>query len=320
MPIYQYKTLRDGQPVEGKVEAKDKFSLIEDLKKSGQEVIFVREASSKSGWDWQKINEIVVSVGLREKIMFARNLAAMIDAGISLSRALSILERQTKNLKFKRTLVALQTGVGSGGNLSSEMKKFPRIFPPIFISMVHAGEESGGLTEALRIVAGQLEKSYNLRRKIRGAMIYPAIVITAMIVIGILMFIFVVPTLTSTFKELDADLPASTQLIIATSDFLSGHTVLALSLMVSVVLLALLFAHTRKGKRMIHFSVLHIPVIGNLVRETNAAYTARTLASLLSSGAEVVESLKITQDVVPNLYFKDVLGKGCADTQSVCRK
>jgi len=239
----------------------------------------------------------------------------MIDAGLSLSRALNILERQTKNLKFKEVIGHLSNGISKGGNLSEEMEKFPKIFPSLFTSMVRAGEESGSLTESLQVIGNQLEKSYVLQKKVKGAMLYPAIVIIAMVLIAVLMLIFVVPTLTDTFKELEIELPASTKLVIFVSDFLSQNT-LASILSVLFVILSFIFAvRTKRGKYIFEFFILRIPVVGEIAKQVNSARTARTLSSLLSSGVDMVESITITKNVVQNHYYKEVLEKAEGEVQ-----
>ena len=166
--------------------------------------------------------------------MFARNLGAMIKAGLSLTRAISVIGRQTKNVKMKKVLQSIENDLGGGNTLGSALSKFPEVFPQLFISMVGAGEESGDLSGSLKNISEQMERSNNLRKKIKGAMIYPSIIVVAMIIIGILMLIFVVPTLTSTFKELGAELPFSTQLIITISELFKENTFLMIFILVFI--------------------------------------------------------------------------------------
>ncbi|HET8574977.1 MAG TPA: type II secretion system F family protein [Candidatus Paceibacterota bacterium] len=306
MPTFMYKAAVNGAVVEKTTVAKDRYTLQEDLKKAGTELISIHEVKEKK-WNFKDLNNLLATVKLREKIIFARNLAAMVEAGLPMSRALSVLRRQTKNAKMQKMLDEFAQNIESGNTLSSGLAKYPKIFPELFVAMVRAGEQSGTLPQSLEVVGNQLEKSYNMRKKITGAMIYPSIVISAMVVIGILMFIFVVPTLTSTFSSLGAQLPASTRMIIAVSNFLAKDTVLALGLIIAVIIGVFLFFRTERGKRTYHFCVLYVPVIKNIVKESNAAYMSRTFSSLLASGVEVIEALKITRQVVPNVYFRKVI-------------
>lgn len=304
---FHYKSVADGGEVkEGIIESADAFTLAKELKASGETLVSATPAT-KAHIGGKGFNIALGGVKLADKITFSKNLAAMIDAGLTLSRALTVLERQTKSKKFKDEISAIAKDVEKGGTLSSSAAKFPKTFSTLFVSMVRAGEESGKLGESLRIVAEQMDRSFALRRKIRGAMMYPGIIMSVMVVIGILMLIFVVPTLTATFSELAIELPASTRLIISTSDAFKTHPALIFGGLAVLIAGLILVGKTKKGKRTYEFILMHIPVIKGLVQETNAARMARTFSSLLSSGVEVVQAIGITRDVVQNSFYKDVL-------------
>ena len=205
--------------------------------------------------------------------------------------------------------------IKKGSSLNEAFSKFPKVFQPLFVSMVKAGEESGSLSESLAVVGKQMEKAHNLKKKIRGAMIYPTIIVFAMVIIGIVMLMYVVPTLTQTFKELDVELPKSTQFVISLSDFLTNNTIIALITIIALGIGGVIGFRSKRGKRIFEYIILHIPVISNMVKETNSARTTRTLSSLLSSGVEVVNSLSITGDVIQNSYYKEVLDCSEKDIQ-----
>ena len=317
MPTFSYTALKaSGERYKGKVEAKDKFDLYDQVRKEGGMIVSVKERSV-GAWlfDMQKINAFLSTVKLEEKISFARNLAAMADAGLALSRALSVLERQTKNPKFKQVIQSVEADIGGGKPLHLALAAFPRVFSPLFVSMVRAGEESGGLGNALRIIAEQMQKSYTLQKKIKGALIYPAIVVGAMVVIGVLMLVYIVPTLESTFEELNAELPASTQAIISLSNFLTEHSLVALLLAILVVSAFVAGLRTKRGKRILDFTVLHMPLINGIAKEANAARTARTISSLLSAGVEMLSALEITEEVMQNSYYKEVIASARTDVR-----
>ena len=295
------------EETEGEIEAADRFAAATDLRNAGKIVIFVEEVKKSSSFNLDALMGIFSRVSTQELVVFTHNLTTMMSAGLPLSRALAIIERQTKNVAFKKTITALIDDISRGTTLSASMEKFPKIFSSLFISMVRAGEESGGLSEALLVIGNQLEKSYLLKKKIKGAMIYPSVILSALVLIGILMFIFVVPTLASTFKDLHTTLPLSTQIIIGLSDFLSAHLVEALLSIVAVIGLFVGTLKTKKGSRAFEFIILRLPVVGELVKQTNAARTARTLSSLLASGVGMLEAIKITEDVLQNSYFKEAM-------------
>ncbi|MES3031410.1 MAG: type II secretion system F family protein, partial [Patescibacteria group bacterium] len=248
-------------------------------------------------------------VKMQEKINFARNLSAMLSAGLALSRALSVMERQTKNKTLKNVLTSLETEISHGKTLSLAMGSFKKVFSPLFISMVGAGEQSGNLTESLKVVGLQMEKVFTLQRKVRGAMMYPAIILIVMIIIGVLMLTFIVPTLMKTFLDLKIELPASTRFILFMSNLMRDHGFLVL-LGVAICIGGIwMWSKRESGKKVIHYAILKIPIIGGIIKEVNAARTARTLSSLLNSGVDVVESVRITKDVMQNVYYKEILDK-----------
>ncbi|MDP3661565.1 MAG: type II secretion system F family protein [bacterium] len=246
-------------------------------------------------------------VPLREKVAFARNVGAMLSAGLPLSRALEVLVRQSGNKSFKKTLSAIGDEVRKGRALSDALRQFPRVFPPLFPAVVAAGEESGSLAQSFASLAEQLDRVYALGRKLRGALIYPAIIILVMIAIAILMLIYVVPELSSTFKEFGVALPLSTRALVYASDALQNHSVLFLSSVLFVAAVLLIFFRTAFGGRVLDFCALHTPELREIVVELNSARTARTLGSLTSAGVPIVASLGVVADVVQNSYYHKVI-------------
>jgi len=306
MPLYRYTaTRRDGTRFKGEGEASDKESLFRELRKDGALVLSTSEVSR--GFTLSRLVTFFGSVSTQEKITFTRNLSAMLGAGLSLARALTVLTKQTRNPYFKKTLILLEDDIKKGLPLHEGMKKAPSTFPPLMVAMVRAGEESGSLSKSLSVVAMQLERAHTLAKKVRGAMIYPAIVVTVMIAIGILMLIFVVPALSATFVELNVELPRSTQIIIVLSEVLKNHAPLALLVALCVGVLIYGAARTVLGKRFLHHFILLIPIIGTIIKEVNAARTARTLASLLSAGVPALGALSITRDVVQNVHYRAII-------------
>lgn len=290
--------------------------LYEGVRQTGGRLVSAREINEgilKTTLNW--VNNFIGSVKLQEKIVFARNVAAMLNAGLALSRAIAIMERQTKNQKFKEILSVINEEIAKGGTFSGALAKSPNVFSSLFVSMVRAGEESGGLGEALKVVGDQMEKSYLLIKKIRGAMIYPAIIICAMFGIGVLMMIYVVPSLTATFTELNVELPTSTKVIIGISNFLKNHTIIFFTLVIGFIVGTVFALRTQRGQRYFDYVTPRFPIIGTLVKESYAARTSRTLSSLLQSGVEVVTALLITKDVLGNSYYKEVIDEAQKEIQ-----
>lgn len=315
MAIFSYKAIRkDGTTYNGSLETTDRYNLYKLLKDKGDMVVEVEDHGSSGSTSWmksfsEKFETMTGHVGAQEKINFAKNLGAMISAGLSLSRALSVQEKQIRNKKFKQVVHELNDEISRGKSLSEGMKLFPNIFSDLFTSMVGAGEESGGLSEALRIVALQMDNSNRLTKKIRGAMIYPAVIVTVIFIIAILMFVFVIPGITGTFKEMKVALPWSTQIIIGLSDFMKNNSILFIVILGAVVTGVYLWARTAAGKKTLDYAFLRVPVISTLVKETNSARTTRTLSSLLSAGVPIGEALRISGEVVQNFYYRQIISQ-----------
>ncbi len=316
MPKYTYKAqlMATGGEMEGTAEAADKFELAKNIKGEGKLLLTATEITS-GAFNMDKINSYLSRVQLREKILFARNLATMIQAGLPLSRALAIFLKQTQNPKFREVLRSVIDDINKGTSLSDAMAKFPKIYEAVFISMVRAGEESGGLVEALNTVGGQMEKTYTIKRKVKGAMMYPAMVILVMICVGVLMMIYVVPGLAASFKEAGAQLPPLTQAVISISDFLKNDSLLAFLGVVVLVGAFWWYQRTTVGSRSIDWAVIRAPIFGKMVKEFNSALTTRTLSSLIAAGVDIVHSIEITTDVVSNIFYKETLEQAKGDVQ-----
>lgn len=310
MTIFKYKAVnKSGQTYEGTMDAPDRFSVYRKIKEAGDSIVYANEARSQAELWSGKLASFFGAVKTHEKIIFARNLAAMIEAGLSVTRAIAVMEKQTKNKKLKIVLQDLNEDISKGKSLSESMKTKTDMFSPLFISMVKAGEESGNLAGSLKVVSLQMEKAYLLTKKVRGALMYPAVILLIMIVIGILMLVYMVPTLTATFKGLGVTLPASTRFIIAISDFLRNHYVLFVSGVIGLIVLGVAFARSKVGKRFFDNLSVKFPIVGTIVKEINAARTTRTLSSLLSSGVDIVVAIGVTRDVLQNSLYKEVLDK-----------
>lgn len=304
----------DEEEVSGVIEAKDRFESAQILRKQGYAVISVKEkARARSSLFFSFLN--IRKASAQDKIMFAKNLSVMIAAGLPIAKSLEILSRQTNSKKFRQVVVSLMNSVQKGDFLSEAMKKYPNVFSNLFIAMVKVGEESGKLSDSLKIIGEQIEKDHTLAKKIKGAMVYPIIILIAMVIIGIFMFIYVVPTLVSTFTELNIELPLSTRVIILISGALTGHLIISSLILLSAVLSVLWFLRTQKGKNILGGLLLRLPLISPIVKKINSARTSRTLASLVSSGVNILDALSITKDVLQNKHYKQILAQAGKEVQ-----
>lgn len=299
----------DGSEETRVIDAPNRFSVYELAEKEGATVSSLEEGGA--GVDWSKFTSFTIGTGVKmqERITFTKNLAAMLSAGLTLSRALSVINRQSTNKALKAIVTDLETKVKQGQSFHEGLEAHPKVFSKLFIAMTKAGEESGTLSESLTNVARQMDRSYTLQKKIQGAMIYPAVILVAIIVIGVLMMMFVVPTLSATFTSMRVELPMSTKIIIAISDFMKEHMIVTFVALFAIFGGIIAFIRSKAGSAVILFLALRTPVIGELVRETMSARAARALSSLLSSGVEMLTAISIAREVVGTKIFADVLAE-----------
>lgn len=311
---FKYKAqTKAGTTTEAVIEAKDRFEAAKHIREQGEVPLSISEV--RAGMSVDDIFGFLSSVSLEEKILFCRNLSGMLTAGLSLYRALEVLKKQSTKKKLTEVLTALLEEIDRGGTLSGGMEKFPKVFSTLFVAMIKAGEESGSLPKALKDIGESLDKTYTLNRKIKGAMMYPAVILSLVFVAGILMFIFVVPTITQMFKEFGTELPASTQLIVWFSDTISTHPILIVGGILAIVGFFVWFFRLPFMGPVVDYSILHLPVIGTMAKEVNTARTARTLSSLLASGVPVTRAFQITHDVLQNVYYKRLIKTAIVDVE-----
>jgi type IV pilus assembly protein PilC len=292
------------------IEAENRFKVYEEVRGKGGTVTAIKEVSPWWGGGVKSFNVNIIGSGVKaaQVMRMTKNLSAMLSAGLPLSRALSVMERQSRG-RFKDVMHRILDEIAKGQSFHAALATFPDIFSSLLIAMVKAGEESGSLADSLAIVGTQMEQSMELTRKIRGAMIYPAIVLTAILIVAVLMLIFVVPTLTKTFKDLKVPVPLATQIIASLSDFMAANAILVLAGLVAFIFGVILFVRSKPGKSILLRIALYLPVIGELARETFAARAARTLSSLLSSGVPLLNGLAITEEVVGAPQFAVVIAE-----------
>jgi type IV pilus assembly protein PilC len=298
----------DGSEESRVVEANSRFDVYAQVENGGDAVVSISEGAGFTMPAWTKIT-IGSGVKFDQKIAFTKNLSAMLGAGLTLSRALSVIERQSSNKVLKGIIADIESKIRAGTSFHEALADHKNVFPKLFIAMTKAGEEGGTLSDTLQTVAKQMDRSYTLTKKVKGAMIYPSIIVVAIIIIGILMLLFVVPTLAATFNSLGAKLPIATQIILNASTFMTHNIILVVSALLVSVIGGTIFFRSTTGGSLVLAASLYMPVVGELVRETFSARAARTLASLLSSGVEMLTALSITQEVVGENAFGKVIGE-----------
>lgn len=302
--IYTAKILQTGEAKSGSLEAKDIHELARSLKQAGAVLI---RAEPEGEIKKKSMDISFFGPSLAEKMFFTRNLQIMISAGLPLPRALETLSSQTRNKKFKKAILKIKEEVIKGKSFSDTLSSFPDIFSPLFQNMIKVGEEGGTMENVLKTLTLQLERENDLKSKIKGAMIYPSVIITAMLGIGILMLVTVVPKLNETFKDLNVELPLTTKVVIGFASFLTEKWYFLIIIVLILVFLFRQILKSKEGKRIFDGIFLKIPVFSKLIKNTNSAYTARTLSSLIASGVSLPKSLEITSGTLGNIYYQKAL-------------
>jgi len=300
---YEART-KDGKIKVGMMEAKSRSDLSEKLSDIGLMFISTGKSREKKGKKIE-ISKILKRVSTVDKMLFTRHLGVMLHAGLSFSRAATVLAEQTGNGYFREVLEAIREDIQKGNQMADSLAKYPKVFDDLFVNMIRVGEMGGNLEEVLNILYLQLKKDHELTSRVRGAMTYPAVIIFAMAVIGVLMMIFVVPSLLKIFTETGAELPASTKMIVFISDSLQNHGLLILAGFIVFVFVFFKIIKTKKGKRKFDFVLLKLPAIGTIISKINMARFSRTLSSMIASGVSIVKALDIISATLGNTYYKD---------------
>jgi type IV pilus assembly protein PilC len=293
-----------GGKARGEVEADSKQAVADQLKARGLVVLDVV--------DKHKSKEIELAfmkrVPLPDLAIFARQLATMISSGMSILRALYVLEEQTESKFLKETIVAVRKDVEAGLSLSESMNRHPKVFNQLFVAMVKAGETGGVLESSLERVANQLEKDASLRKQIRSAMVYPTLVITFALIVLLALVTFVIPVFVGVFKQVGGELPMITQISVGASNFVTHDWYALIFGTVALVFGFLKWKRSSVGQRQWDRFKLRIPMkIGSIVQEVALARWSRTLASLTAAGVPLLQGLEIVGKTGGNVVVEEAM-------------
>ena len=309
MPSFSYLAKDPkGEERRGTIEAEDTHQLARVLKEQG--FLLIKAEAQKEKEEKRGVGiSFSRPISLADKMMFTRNLQVMIASGLPLPKALETLSYQSKSKAFTRAILEIKEMIIKGTSFSDALSLFPNIFSELFQNMIRVGEEAGNLDEVLQVLAQQMEREHDLKSKIQGALMYPAVIILAMVGIGILMLVMVVPKLAETFEELGVELPLTTRAVIFLGTFLAEKWYLFILIIIAFIVLLRLASKKREGKRIIDTLLLKLPIVSNLVKKTNSAATVRTLSSLIKAGVPIVRALSIVAGTLGNIYYREALGE-----------
>ncbi len=274
-----------------------------------------KETRRADYFNLRRMFQVFGRIPLVEKMVFSQQLSVMIRAGLSLNQALKVLAAQTKSYKFEKIINKIEQDLRRGEPFSESLAKYPKVFNELYVNMIRVGETGGNLDKVLEILSEQMRKDLELIRRIRGAMMYPTVIVIAMVGIGTMMMIVVVPKITEIFVELNVELPLTTRIIIGLSSFLQDHLILSLIILATSIFLIKLILKIKIVKSIIHRIYLHLPVLGSLIKKINSARLARTFSSLIKSGVAIVKALEITAGTLGNVHFKKSLINSAGQVQ-----
>ncbi len=322
MPTFSYTAKNiNGATESGTFQAAGQLEVARELRGRGLVPLSIEEKKQgearKNGFSLQALFKLDVGplldrlrgVNLTDKIMFSRHLALMIGAGVPITRALTTLSEQTENTIFRAAILKVEEDIRGGARIADALSKHPKIFDNLYVSMVHSGDASGNIIEVLNLLANNLKKEHDLRSRVKGALMYPAVIVTAMGGIGALMMIMVVPKISEVFKELDAELPVLTKVVIGTSEFISAYWYIIFGSLPVFIFLFKKFEETEIGKKFFSKFFLKVPLFSGLTKKINSARFARTLSSLVEGAVPILESLLITKNTLANFYYRESLSK-----------
>jgi len=302
---YQAKT-REGHVVQGVVDAPNQTTAVDILHGRGY-IILSLEALNKGAFDYD-INSFFSRPNNKDLVIFTRQLSTLIDADMPLSEGLRTLARQIEKSTFRKIISEIAEAVEGGSLLSAALAQYPKLFSNFYIKLVQSGEVSGKLQESLAYLATYVEQSQAVTVKLRGALTYPAFIIFSLIVVGILMMVYVLPQLLGIFKEIGAvDLPISTRILIWTTDFFNNNLVVTSIIGVTVIVLGVYFMRTPEGKVWLDNIKIKTPPLGNVIRNLYLARIADSLSTLMKSGIPILDSLRITADLVGNIRYRTII-------------
>lgn len=303
MPLYEYTAKNSsGQIMKGQLDAPSRDDVVNHIRKNRMILVNVREApkSINLSFGGKRITT-------RDTVIFTRQFATMINAGLPLVQSLNILAQQTENKALKDVTRTVVYDVEAGNTLADALSKHPKAFSDLYVNMVAAGEAGGILDTILLRLAVFLEKNDALIRKVKGAMVYPGVILTVAAAAIAILLIFVIPTFQSMFASVGMELPLPTRIVIGASDLLLGYWWAAIGVILVVAFAFRQYYRTDGGRRRIDSALLSSPVLGDLLRKSAVSRFTRTLGTLISSGVSILDGLEITAKTAGNRVIHDAV-------------
>ncbi|OGL75688.1 hypothetical protein A3F52_03545 [Candidatus Uhrbacteria bacterium RIFCSPHIGHO2_12_FULL_47_11] len=308
MKFYYKARTQTGEIQTGNVEATNRTAALEVLHRHNLVVIGIKERDQASLLN--KDLAIFSGVRGRDIVVFSRSLSSLFDAGVPLVEAIRVVAEQVENAYLKKSLFEVATDVDGGVSFSRALSQHPNIFSTFYVNMVKTGEVSGNLQKTLSYLADYLESEFNLKSKIKSALTYPIFIVFVFIIVGLIMLLFVIPNLGKVLQQISPDkLPAITKGLFAVSDFVREWWWIIIFGLIGLVAAAIFYIRTPDGRQMWHDLQLRVPVFGPLLKKIYQARFANNLSTLIRGGLPIIQSLKISGDVVGNLTYTRIVNE-----------
>ncbi len=305
MPIYLYVAqTKKGRKLKGELEAADERIALSQLKRRN---LTVTKIKAKPKDIFENVAFMQPKVTSKDLVVFTRQFSTMIDAGLPLVQGLTILAEQMENRTFRSILKEITKDVEGGSTLAEALKKHPKVFDALFVNLVAAGEVGGILDTIMRRLADYIEKSEALKKRIKGALTYPAVVVAIAILVIAVILIFVIPVFEEMFTSFGAALPAPTQLVVNMSRFMKGNIHWVILAIIAFIFMFKKYRNSKGGRKTTDTIALKLPVFGDLLKKTAIARFSRTLGTMIQSGVPILDSLEIVAKTSGNVVIEEIV-------------
>lgn len=318
MPVFEYLLVnKKKETVSSTIEAADKLSAINTLKSHGQLIKIEEKSAKKSGgFSFGKKKK---GAKTDELVMFTRQLSAMVSAGVPILRSLNSMAKHAESAGFRETINAVIKDIEGGMSFADALGKHPETFNDIYVNMVAAGETGGILDDILKRLALQQEKNSSMKKKIKGAMTYPIVLLAITIIAFFILMTFIIPVIGKTIKDMggpDAKLPLLTEIMLGISDFMVSFWYLIVPAFIGGIWALIRYIKTPKGRVKFHHIIIKVPAVGAIVRKVAIARFTRTFSALIGAGVAVLEALDVTSRAVGNVVYEESLKEATKRVQN----
>jgi type IV pilus assembly protein PilC len=303
--LYQART-KEGDVKSGTIEASSREVALSLLQKLGYYVTYLEEEKPSI---YAKELKIFQRISLKDLFIFSRQFSIMLNSKVPIVESLTTIAAQTKNPELKEIISDIAEEVEAGSSLSKALLKYPKVFSPFYVAMVKAGEASGKLSQTLNFLANHLEREYNVRGKIRGAMTYPVLVLVVFFVIFGIMIFSILPSFENILKEREVEVPFITKVILSFSKILREKFFIIALVLGAIIILIFYYLKTEEGKRFFDKISLKIPFFGEISKQSILSRFAQNLSTLTSAGLTLTEALEIVEEIVGNAEYKNAVSK-----------